>query len=66
FIKVVNNAIGPKGVMLFREHNHHSCFLPLLNLSTNFNLKRIILGNPLVALAILKHYLKAGLAVQVE
>ncbi|KAH7346617.1 hypothetical protein BKA65DRAFT_551513 [Rhexocercosporidium sp. MPI-PUGE-AT-0058] len=65
FIEAINNAVGPKGFMLFQEYNH-GFWLPLFDLSTNLGLKRIILGNPLIALTMLEHDLTAGLAVPVE
>ncbi|KAL2069991.1 hypothetical protein VTL71DRAFT_14671 [Oculimacula yallundae] len=65
FVEAINNAVGPKGFMLFQEYNH-DFWLPLFNLSSNLGLKRIILGNPLVALTMLEHDLTAGLAVPVE
>ncbi|KAH7397796.1 hypothetical protein BKA64DRAFT_672832 [Cadophora sp. MPI-SDFR-AT-0126] len=65
FIQAINRVVGPKGFMLFQEYNHSS-WLPLFGLSVNLGLKRIILGNPLVALMMLEHDLTAGLAVPVE
>ncbi|KAK0103511.1 hypothetical protein ONS95_005532 [Cadophora gregata] len=65
FIKAIKQAVGPKGFMLFHESNH-GFWLPLFDLSVGLGLKRIVLGNPLVALTMLEHDLTAGLAVPVE
>ncbi|PVH75471.1 hypothetical protein DL98DRAFT_643984 [Cadophora sp. DSE1049] len=65
FIQAIDRAVGPKGFMLFHESNR-GFWLPRFDLSVGLDLKRIILGNPLVALTMLEHDLTAGLAVPVE
>ncbi|KUJ16600.1 TT1751-like protein [Mollisia scopiformis] len=61
----VNSAIGPHGFMIFQEFDHGS-WIPLFNVGSGLKSKRIILGNPLVAITMLKHDITAGLAVPVE
>ncbi|EDN95799.1 predicted protein [Sclerotinia sclerotiorum 1980 UF-70] len=70
FIKEVEAAVGPEGFMIFLELNHGS-WLPLFNVNSNpqLGLKRIILGNPLIAVTMLSQSTKsldAGLFVPVE
>ncbi|ESZ91394.1 hypothetical protein SBOR_8213 [Sclerotinia borealis F-4128] len=70
FIKEVEAAVGPEGFMIFGEFNHGS-WLPLFNVDTNphLEIKRIILGNPLIAITMLSQSsksLNAGLFVPVE
>ncbi|KAF7900135.1 hypothetical protein EAF00_004471 [Botryotinia globosa] len=70
FIEGVEAAVGPQGFMIFGEFNHGS-WLPLFNINSNpqLGLKRIILGNPLIALTMLSQSSKsldAGLLVPVE
>jgi hypothetical protein len=50
---------------LNQEFNH-AFWLPLFSLSVNLGLKRLILGNPLIALTMLQPDLTAGLFVPVE
>lgn len=45
---------------------NHGFWVPLFNLSTGLGLKRIILGNPLVAISMLQYDLTAGLMVPSE
>lgn len=45
---------------------NHNAWLPLYGVGSGLQLKRIILGNPLIAITMLEHDLKAGLAVPVE
>ncbi|TGO50955.1 hypothetical protein BCON_0172g00120 [Botryotinia convoluta] len=70
FIEGVEAAVGPQGFMIFGEINHGS-WLPLFNINSNpqLGLKRIILGNPLIAITMLSQSSKsldAGLFVPVE
>ncbi|KAF7862493.1 hypothetical protein EAF04_007366 [Stromatinia cepivora] len=70
FVRGVGAAVGPEGFMIFVEFSHGS-WLPLFNINSNpqLGLKRIILGNPLVALTMLSQSsksLNAGLFVPVE
>ncbi|TVY71513.1 hypothetical protein LSUE1_G004879, partial [Lachnellula suecica] len=65
FIAATEKAVGAKGFMVFLELNHGT-WLPLFNVGSGLQLKRIILGNPLIAITMLEHDLKAGLAVPVE
>ncbi|KAJ8069533.1 hypothetical protein OCU04_003183 [Sclerotinia nivalis] len=70
FIREVEAAVGPEGFMIFVELNHGS-WLPLFDVNSNpqLGLKRIILGNPLIALTMLSQSTKsldAGLFVPVE
>ncbi|THV54759.1 hypothetical protein BGAL_0020g00130 [Botrytis galanthina] len=70
FVEGVEAAVGPQGFMNFGELNH-GCWLPLFNINSNpqLGLKRIILGNPLIAITMLSQSSKsldAGLFVPVE
>ncbi|KAF7871921.1 uncharacterized protein EAF02_009026 [Botrytis sinoallii] len=70
FIEGVEAAAGPQGFMIFGEFDHGS-WLPLFNINFNpqLGLKRIIIGNPLIAITMLSQSSKsldAGLFVPVE
>ena len=65
FITTINFALGPHGFMIFQEFNH-GAWMPLFGVGNGLKCKRIILGNPLIAITMLKHDLTAGLAVPVE
>ena len=70
-----NAQVGPHGFMYFNEYNHGS-WLPFFEPPTssisvdgtrkNLKCNRFILGNPLIAITMLKHDLNAGLCVPVE
>ncbi len=51
--------------MIFQELNH-GAWIPLFGIGSGRRSKRVIPGNPLVAITMLKHDLTAGLAVPVE
>lgn len=65
FIAQTEKAVGSKGFMIFLELDH-GAWLPLYKVGSGLQLKRIILGNPLIAITMLEHDLRAGLAVPVE
>lgn len=65
FIALVEKVVGPHGFMIFQELNH-GVWIPLYDVGGGVQVKRIILGNPLIAITMLKHDLTAGLAVPVE
>jgi len=65
FISGVNEVIGPHGFMIFQEFNH-GAWVPIFGVGGGLKEKRIILGNPLIAITILKRDLTAGLFVPVE
>ncbi|TVY40516.1 hypothetical protein LOCC1_G005340 [Lachnellula occidentalis] len=65
FIAQVEKTVGSKGFMIFMEIDH-SAWLPLYGVGSGLQLKRIMLGNPLIAITMLEHDLRAGLAVSVE
>lgn len=74
----VEAVVGPSGFMFFAEIDHGSwmqLFMPSSSASGEEEnkqsaaprqCKRIILGNPLIAITMLQHDLNAGLAVPVE
>lgn len=74
----VEAVVGPSGFMLFAEIDHGrwmQLFMPSSSASGEEEnnqsaaprqCKRIILGNPLIAITMLQHDLNAGLAVPVE
>jgi Domain of unknown function DUF302 len=72
FASLVNDHVGPHGFMKFFEANHGmwlSNFYPNTVQTTDGRMlqsKRIILGNPLIAVTMLKHDLDAGLYLPVE
>jgi uncharacterized protein (DUF302 family) len=63
FTKVVESQLGDSGFMLFLELDHGS-WLPLYGIQRK--LVRWILGNPLLAITMMKHDLTAGLFAPVE
>ncbi|KAG4430745.1 hypothetical protein IFR05_013766 [Cadophora sp. M221] len=65
FTNAVNSLIGPHGFMIFQEFNH-GAWIPLFGTGEGLKSKRIILGNPLIAITMLKHDINAGLFVPVE
>lgn len=65
FISTIESKVGPHGFMQFYEVDHAS-WLPLFGVGGGRHLKRILLGNPLIAITMLKHDLKPGLNVPVE
>jgi len=61
----MEKQVGPHGFMIFQEYNH-GAWTPLFNVGDGLKCKRVILGNPLVAITMLEHDMTAGLAVPVE
>lgn len=53
-------------LLMAGQELNHGAWLPLYGVGSGLQLKRIILGNPLIAITMLEHDLKAGLAVPVE
>jgi hypothetical protein len=51
--------------MQFGEFNHGS-WIRLYNVGGGLKLKRVILGNPLIAITMIQHVVNAGLYVPVE
>ncbi|KAH7417803.1 hypothetical protein BKA64DRAFT_652906 [Cadophora sp. MPI-SDFR-AT-0126] len=65
FDNSVNNMVGPHGFMIMQEFNH-GAWLPFFGEGQGLKSARIILGNPLIAITMLKHDINAGLFVPVE
>ncbi|KAN0096415.1 TT1751-like protein [Hyaloscypha variabilis] len=65
FTSSTKKAIGPHGFMIFQEFNH-GAWIPLFGVGGGLKMKRIILGNPLIAITMLKRELTTGLFVPVE
>jgi hypothetical protein len=75
FTAWIESQVGPHGFMYFNEYDH-GVWLPYFEPPTsyitvdgekkNLKAKRFILGNPLIAITMLKHDLNAGLCVPVE
>jgi len=65
FVAATEKTVGPHGFMIFQEFNH-GAWVPLFSVGDGLKSKRIILGNPLIAITMLKHDMTAGLAVPVE
>ncbi|KIW21462.1 hypothetical protein PV08_02042 [Exophiala spinifera] len=76
FEAFITAQVGPHGFMYFNEYNH-GAWLPLYDPPTikaadanggtkKLRAVRFILGNPLIAITMLRHDLDAGLSVPVE
>ena len=65
FTSLFNSHVGPHGFVQFYEFNHGD-WVRLFGVGNGLRLKRVILGNPLIAITMLKHDLDAGLFVPVE
>ncbi|KAG9782537.1 hypothetical protein ABEF93_004637 [Exophiala dermatitidis] len=76
FVAMVESHLGPHGFAYFAEFNHGSwlrLFRPQTSTITTSDAEqrdlrciRFILGNPLIAITLLRHDLDAGLSVPVE
>ncbi|KAE8451641.1 hypothetical protein EG329_003098 [Mollisiaceae sp. DMI_Dod_QoI] len=60
-----NETVGPHGFMIFHEFNH-GLWIPLFGVGDGLKIQRVILGNPLIAITMLRRDVTAGLAVPVE
>ncbi|KAK5938114.1 hypothetical protein PMZ80_009703 [Knufia obscura] len=65
YIQFINTKLGLSGFMYFNELEYGS-WTSLLNVGEDMRMKRFIIGNPLVAITMLRHELRAALAVPVE
>ncbi|KAK5991840.1 hypothetical protein PT974_05226 [Cladobotryum mycophilum] len=65
FVDYISNKIGSIGFTKFAEINHSS-WIRLFGVGDGLQLRRVILGNPLIAITMLEHDLDAGLFVPVE
>ncbi|KAE9371459.1 TT1751-like protein [Stipitochalara longipes BDJ] len=65
FVSAVSKTIGPHGFKIFKEFDH-GAWIPLFGVGGGLKLKRVILGNPLIAITMLKRDLTVGLFVPVE
>jgi len=65
FSEAVKSAVGPHDFMVFHELDH-STWPHLFNVHTGLKARRVLVGNPLVAITMMKHDMTAGLAVPVE
>lgn len=65
FIKFFSQNTGPSGFIQFHEIDHTG-WVQLFSVGNGLRLKRILLGNPLIAITMLRHDLSAGLFVPVE
>lgn len=63
FERVIKSQVGESGFMLFHEINH-SVWLPFYGIHRK--VMRWILGNPLIAITMMRHDLEAGLFAPVE
>ncbi|KAH8684279.1 hypothetical protein BGZ60DRAFT_163105 [Tricladium varicosporioides] len=66
FVKEIENLVGPHGFMIFLEINHGQWTPLFLPSQPRLQCHRIILGNPLIAITMLKHDMNTGLFVPVE
>jgi uncharacterized protein (DUF302 family) len=65
FIKRNEARAGPAGFMHFLEFNHGD-WIKVFGVGKGLKMKRIILGNPLIAITMLRHDLNAGMYVPIE
>lgn len=65
FEKSVNASLGPHDFMLFQQFDHGQ-WMKLYGVNGGRQVARIILGNPKIAITMLKHDVTAGLFVPVE
>lgn len=65
FTTLIQSALGRHDFMKFNEFDHGS-WVPLFGVGDGRRAKRIVLGNPLIAITMLKHDMGAGLYVPVE
>lgn len=65
FVSHFTEIQGPAGFMQFHEFDHGR-WIKLFGVGDGLRLKRIILGNPLLAITMIRHDLNAGLCVPVE
>ncbi|KAM3081912.1 hypothetical protein ACMFMG_004376 [Clarireedia jacksonii] len=62
----VEKKIGPHGFIIFEEFDH-GCWYPIyLPSHPKLQLKRVIFGNPLIAITMIQHDLTAGLSVPIQ
>jgi uncharacterized protein (DUF302 family) len=57
--------VGPLGFIQFHEFDHGG-WIQLFGVGNGLRMKRVLLGNPLIAITMLEHDLNAGLHVPVE
>jgi len=65
FTTLIQSSLGPHDFMKFAEFDH-GAWVPLFGVGDGRRAKRIILGNPLIAITMLNHDMGAGLYVPVE
>ncbi|KAH8804974.1 hypothetical protein F5884DRAFT_797980 [Xylogone sp. PMI_703] len=65
FISFYSEIQGPAGFMQFHEFNHGR-WIKLFGVGAGLRLKRVLLGNPLIAITMIRHDLNAGLCVPIE
>ncbi|RFU28561.1 hypothetical protein B7463_g7766, partial [Scytalidium lignicola] len=65
FISFYSEIQGPAGFMQFHEFDHGR-WIKLFDVGQGLRLKRVILGNPLIAITMLRHDSNAGLCVPIE
>jgi len=65
YIQYINNKLGPSGFMYFHELEYGS-WINLFDIGGGMRMKRFIIGNPLIAITILEHEMRAALSVPVE
>ncbi|CZT42114.1 uncharacterized protein RSE6_01959 [Rhynchosporium secalis] len=65
FTSAAKELLGPHDFMIFQEFNH-GAWIPMFGAGDGLKSKRIILGNPLIAITMLQHDVNAGLFVPVQ
>ncbi|KAF8850205.1 hypothetical protein BDZ45DRAFT_809326 [Acephala macrosclerotiorum] len=65
FEERIRGVLGLHEFMIFEVFDHGS-WIPLYGVGSGLKSKRIILGNPLIAITMIRHDFTAGLAVPVE
>lgn len=65
FVDYISAKVGPLGFTQFHDINHGP-WIRLFGVGNGLRLHRVVLGNPLIAITMLKHDLYSGLFVPVE
>ncbi|KAL1979776.1 hypothetical protein VTN96DRAFT_5204 [Rasamsonia emersonii] len=65
FSEYFSTHVGPHGFIQFHEFDHGQ-WIQLFGIGNGLRMKRVLLGNPFVAITMLKHDLNSGLHVPVE
>lgn len=65
FSNDINAAVGPHGFMFFKETNYEA-LVSVFGVADGLKAKRVTIGNPLIAITMLRHDIGAALFVPVD